>query len=211
MGKEYIPKETLKEAIGVKSTPMGVTAAYQGANPNYDKTHTYKEFTVNCQRCVVANELRRRGYNVEALPAIDDSKLPSKERLGLIRYSANGTLRQGNWTQAFRHARPKSMRGSNVNAVIDNITNEMNKYGNNSRGVISVSWKRSRSGHVFNVENQNGKIIFVDAQSGKKVSAMDYLSKAKLKDVTLTRTDNLRISDKAKKFVHKKRNIDKIN
>ena len=209
MGEEYIPKETLKEAIGVKSAPMGITAAYEGANPNYDETHTYKEFIINCQRCVVANELRRRGYNVEALPAVDDSKLPKKDRLGLVRYTANGTLRQGNWTQAFRHAKAKSMRGTNVNAVIDNISNEMNKYGNNARGVISVAWKNG-GGHVFNVENQNGKILFLDAQTGQKVSATDYLSGASLRNVTLTRTDNLRISDKAKKFVHTKRNVDKI-
>ena len=27
-----------------------------------------REFSVNCQSCVVANELRRRGYDVTALP-----------------------------------------------------------------------------------------------------------------------------------------------
>ena len=58
--------ETLREALGNKGRPMSIEKAVLGANPYYDGS--YKEFSENCQRAVVAYEARRRGYDVTAQP-----------------------------------------------------------------------------------------------------------------------------------------------
>ena len=57
----------IEQKIGVKK---GKEMTFEEANElrgniNYGKA---SEYSVNCQSCVVANELRRRGYNVTALP-----------------------------------------------------------------------------------------------------------------------------------------------
>lgn len=39
-------------------------------------------------------------------------------------------------------------------------------WGAGSRGFITVTWKRGRSGHVFNVENRDGQVVYLDGQNG---------------------------------------------
>ena len=93
----YKPEEILK-ALGDKVTIVGLTpgkpmsfeeADHLRANPKYKYIYeawvkftkgeiteetfkriqnNYAGYSVNCQTCVVANEARRRGYNVRALP-----------------------------------------------------------------------------------------------------------------------------------------------
>ena len=48
-------------------------------NPNY-KVGIRDEYSINCQSCVVAYELRRRGYDVETLGRIfgDENNIPNK-------------------------------------------------------------------------------------------------------------------------------------
>lgn len=62
--------------LGGQSTPMNITDALKGANPNYASGTQYG---VNCQRCVQTDELKRRGYDVEALPK------PKKNHFGILR------------------------------------------------------------------------------------------------------------------------------
>lgn len=67
--KDLIQKKTQWKSqlpvLGGQGTPLSITDALKGANPRFAKGTQY---AVNCQRCVQAYELRRRGYNVEALP-----------------------------------------------------------------------------------------------------------------------------------------------
>lgn len=185
--------DTLKEALGDKGRPYGMIAAYKDANPLYDKTMTYKAYTANCQRCVVAYELRRRGYDVTALPTYDGDTLPT----ALLR----GNVKWGRWQGAFRNAKPESVSGKASEDVVNNIKSKMKGYGNGSRAVVSVTYKNRSSGHVFNVEQRKGKTIFVDAQSGERLWAKNFMDIVDRSTVTLTRTDNLKISDRAKNFV----------
>lgn len=182
-----------RDAIGTKGRPMSIQKAYAGANPFFSANYT--DFSQNCQRCVVAYELRRRGYDVTAQPTFENDTLPN------IRYTGkNSELRQGAWTSAFRHARPVSVGASNEAKVYDNIRAQMKSYGEGSRAVISVAWKQG-GGHVFNVENKNGRIVYVDGQTGERYSGKDVLRYAKPSNVTLTRVDNLRVSGKIDQFV----------
>ncbi len=73
---------------------------------------------------------------------------------------------------------------------------EMKGYGNGSRGIVKIP------GHVFNVENVNGKVRYLDAQTNTVYNSNKVFSRIKdTKSITLIRTDNLRLSDRAKKSV----------
>lgn len=185
---------TLKEALGSKGKPLSVKDAYAGANPHFDNTGTYAEYNMNCQRCVVAYELRRRGYDVEALPTYDGDRLP----YGVTSSTAH-------WMGAFKGAKSESVGATRNSQVEKNIAAKMNSYGSGSRAVVRVQWQGGNSGHVFNVENVGGRMRYVDAQTGKPVNIKEYLGSSKPSKTQLVRTDNLRVSDRAKKSVTKAR------
>lgn len=194
---------TLKEALGKKGNPIPIKEAYKDANPLFEATKRegYAEYTKNCQRCIVAYELRRRGYDVVALPTYSNDNLPNvksyRDKQGNIQY-------RDVWTQAFQHAKVENVGSSRNSAVVTNITNLMKSYGNGARAVVGVNWQGG-GGHVFSIENRGGKIIAIDAQIGKQASLAQALSGSIPKDTQVTRLDNLRVSDKARFSVTSKR------
>lgn len=86
--------DTLREALGTKGRAMSITKAAEGANPYYNGN--YREFSENCQRCVVAYEARRRGYNVVAQPTYQGDQLPYG-----VSVPGKGTV-NGRWQGAFQ-------------------------------------------------------------------------------------------------------------
>lgn len=193
----------LRDTLGQKGAPKSIANSTLDTNPLYNRD--YNEFTMNCQRCVVAYELNRRGYDVEARPTFQGDKLPS------VAYydRKNGTL-EGRWKGAFRDAKSVNVgvNGNNTKAekaVISNIENQVRNWGDGARGVIQIFY-RSGGGHVFNVENQGGRVVYVEAQAGKlKNFATETIHNVDTGSVSMIRTDNLRISDRAKNFVRPKR------
>ena len=178
-----INPEDLKAAIGQKGRPIGIVNAMEGANPFYDgSTGAQGDFSENCQRAVVAYELRRRGYDVLALPTYENDTLP----IG------------GKWKGAFRGAKDISVGASTSQKTQQNLEAQMKSFGNGSRGIVRIP------GHVFNVENVNGKVRYIDAQTNTVYNSNNVFSridKAGLQTIKLVRTDNLRLSDRAKKSV----------
>ncbi len=178
----------LKEALGERGAPLSIGVATTGANPNY--LPDYKEYSMNCQRCVVAYEMRRRGYDVTALYTFKGDR-QSKTYFG----------QNGIFYGAFRHTKVERVGGPQVKSTIKNIENKMSGFGDGSRAIIEVQWKNKKAGHVFSVENHHGKTVYVDAQTGEHVSIGNYLSRAKLSSVKITRTDNLRPSYRMREMV----------
>lgn len=195
--------DTLKEALGAKGAPIPLSEAYLGANPLFDKTGSYAEYTHNCQRCVVTYELRRRGYDVVTNPTYNGDKWP---RVSAWQQKGFGTgfNTRDNWTGFFRHAKVDNVGASMNKTVEKNINDKMKQYGNGARAVVGVNWQRG-GGHVFNVENVNGNIVAVDAQTGRRSSLSKALSGSVPSSTQLTRTDNLRISERAKEAVTTRR------
>lgn len=191
--------ETLKDALGSQGKGKSVADALAKTNPNYSRA--YSEFSENCQRCVVAYELRRRGYDVEAQPTYKGDAWPQV-------HVVNGQ-RLGRWRGAFRHAVTDKVgvRGNNAKAeakVLSNIASKMREYGNGARAVVNIGYRGVGTGHVFSVENVGGRIQYVDAQSGQRYNAQSMKNLMHIVDtstVGLTRTDNLRVSTRTKEFV----------
>lgn len=162
---------------------MSAESAIERTNPNFAQDRDYQ---MNCQRCVWAYELQRRGYNVEALPTFKGDELPS----------------QGNWQKLnkdYQNPNNKAYVGqrygqtNSIKTEITNINEAMNNWGDGSRAICRVVWKGGRSGHVFNVENIGGKVRAFDAQTGKEVKLKDYLGKSMRGMTSLVRSDNANI------------------
>lgn len=186
--------DTLKEAIGDKGRPMSMQKAVEGVNPYYSTD--YREFSENCQRSVVAYELRRRGYDVEAQPTFNgDVK-------GEVLVAPDGS-KSGRWQGAFQGAKSKNISGNTGAELQTNVSRQMQQYGDGSRAIVGVQWKNG-GGHVFNVERHGGVTYYIDPQVNRRYSARNVFDNVKPNSVRLVRVDNKKISSRAKDMVEPK-------
>lgn len=192
-GAGFQNQESLKSALGKKGAPNSMGDSIVETNPYHSAD--YKEFSENCQRCVVAYEARRRGYDVTAQPTFQGDKLNQ-----VAYYDRKSDIFRGRWMGAFRDAKPVNVSAKSENGVMSNIENQMASYGNGSRGVVQIFYKGG-GGHVFNVEQANGKTYYVEAQSGRIKDFARVLRSVDTGNVALVRTDNLRFSERMKDFV----------
>ena len=155
-----------------------------------------REFSVNCQSCVVANELRRRGYDVTALPNL--------KKEGNIPYELSGKT---NWAwidpETMQTPEKKQAGGQYVSGldIKSNTLTQLNKELNEltkeaGRYHIDFMWKDGKGGHIITVDRlENGSIRIYDPQIGRlgdwKVISKDISLKY---GVNVLRVDNLLVN-----------------
>lgn len=153
--------DIVRSSVGVgKGHRMSIGEAVKDANPNY-KTGG-GQYRVNCQRCVQTYELRRRGYNVEAMPK------PLR----------NNTVSWG--SEIFGDYGKSKLSASGaytLNITEQAVKDELAKAPNGARYSIYIQWK-SGSAHVFVAEKARGVIRYVDPQSGN-MDVSDYFKDGK--------------------------------
>lgn len=147
----------------------------------------------NCQTCTVAYELRRRGFNVEAMSNKDNEF-----------YKEWCVQNKFDWRDRFINTdgtRPqyaKSGYGLNDTvsdklAFIENSTRDIGRYE------IYCQWKGKDTGaHVFIVERQeSGNLLWFDPQSGRHGGTFkDSLKKMRKYNIGILRIDDKLISPK---------------
>ena len=164
-------KYGFKEIEGEHTAEADISAT----NPNY---RSGSEWQINCQRCVPTYEMRRRGYDVEALP-----------------YKTANDKAFTQWTKIFKNAKWDSSVASNRGAKTQqNIVDKMVEYGDGARAEIYCVWKGASSAHVFAVENVGGKVRFVDPQTGS-VNCESYFTQMMPSKTMMCRIDQLEPSD----------------
>lgn len=175
-------------------------------NPNYAISEAYQ---VNCQTCVVAHELRRRGFNIEALANTKGSwseklshmtneiwrdangQIPQKTTIGAEYNYFNGTTPSG---RKFKRGWDKTV--ANRRQLIKELENSIIEDG---RYHIDWYWntqsKRYIKGHIITLEKSNGVIRYYDPQNGKVIDNFyDYINDIKLnRGINVLRVDSLRI------------------
>lgn len=155
-----------------------------------------REFSVNCQSCVVANELRRRGYDVTALPNL--------KKEGNIPYELSGKT---NWAwidpETMQTPEKKQAGGQYVSGLdiksktLTQLNKELNELAKEAgRYHIDFMWKDGKGGHIITVDRlENGSIRIYDPQIGRlgdwKVISKDISLKY---GVNVLRVDNLLVN-----------------
>lgn len=198
MAEDKEMSKSLREAVGALGTPATIEQAMRRANE--DLKSGSDAFSFNCYNVAVAYELQRRGYDVKA------KGHNSKLNLGEMIYpkGEDAGFMVSKWTGAFRKAQFEHVGNINPSITAKNLTNKIKSYGNGARGAIQFDYVSAEFGHVLNFENRSGKPIFVDAQRGKQYTVSQVLKDVKTITVNIVRTDNLRLSDRAKKSVRKR-------
>lgn len=179
----YGTAELTPDAVGdaPKGEPMSYKEADEGkGNPDYDAGVTLKAFGeefnpfgVNCQSCVVANELRRRGYRVVAKPNCRNDDTNGYD----LSYHTNLI-----WRNPITGAAP------------DMIPVDMYNYKN--LGSTCAEGERYHlvitshgSGHIVEFERINGKIQVLDPQTGFCGSVEEFFAQKNQKDKNDTMLD----------------------
>ena len=187
----------IEQKIGIK---RGKEMTFEEANElqgniNFSKSH---EYGVNCQSCVVANELRRRGYDVTALPNHQKAgnipyELSSKTNWAWIDPETMATPVKKRAGGVYDVTRTGALKSKNISALTKEIIELVKEPG---RYHIDFSWKSGNSGHIITLEKLvNGKIVLYDPQNGKIVNWADISKRIKLQyGVNVLRVDNLLVN-----------------
>ena len=173
--EEMLPN--LKRKTGVM-TPKDDMAA---CNPKYSKGGVYKN---NCISCALTYDMRRRGYDVEAMPIDTTSATNGSLPVQLGFY-------KGEKLEVFEV--PKDLY-----AATKQFSNQILKYGDGSRGMLRIRWKNG-DGHAVVWEVDGNSVIVRDPQNSTIVDLSDYMRRAKT--FYYFRTDNLEPNEKVTLFV----------
>ena len=157
---------------------INTNPAYKSGGPAYRQ---------NCQRCVAAYEMRRRGYDVIAKPAVVD-------RNGIL--SAKDPLYQS-WNTVFKgtHLTPCFGTDGGESATV----RQMQQWKDGAVAMVAVQWKTGGA-HVFIAQNVNGSIRFVDPQAGN-LDCSEHFTKARNGATMIARIDNLEPTELIEKCI----------
>lgn len=153
--------------------------ALKAVNPNFAKG---LEWQKNCQRCVYAYEMQRRGYDVEALPRILNGNDDAARQWAKV-------MEGQTWDKFTSHN------------TISQMLQKMSEYGDGARAVVYVAWKGHKSAHVFIAEQEGIGTVFLDPQTGHYVDINHYMQYAIKGQTKLSRIDHLKPTDLITKYV----------
>ena len=179
LGRGYQPQgEMLPSSVNgaKKGKPMDHESANERrANPFYDPLSKDESYSRNCQTCVVAYEMRRRGYDVMAGPKIDHRSNASRTVSYLF------TLP---WIDPKTGQYPIEQ----VNVKVKNVKSAIKWFEETvkpgERYILKVVWKSKKFGHVMILNRDDeGKLFIYDPQTGwkyeKPEEIQDVLKKIK--------------------------------
>ncbi|OCG22604.1 toxin glutamine deamidase domain-containing protein [Gilliamella sp. App4-10] len=150
IGGKWVKVEGIAKAgKGETNTAVNdVAGTIRGVNPGYP----IEGRTHNCVNCAIATDATLGGNPASALPINSKNGVPIS-----VLEKQFGTKFQ-------------NVSGHN------NIIEQMSNAGPGARGVVFGSYGPGQPGHVFNVVNQNGKIRFLDGQTGKAADISKFKS-----------------------------------
>lgn len=173
--EEILPN--LKRKTGIMTQKDDMAAC----NRQYSKGGVYKN---NCISCALAYDMRRRGYDVEAMPIDTTSATNGSLPVQLGFY-------KGEKLEAFEVP-------NDDEAAMKRFSDRILKYGDGSRGLLRIRWKNG-DGHAAIWEVSGDTVVIRDPQNNTIVDLSDYLRRAKT--FYYFRTDNLELTDKVTEFV----------
>lgn len=180
---------------------MNFTEADNGkANPNFTLPDAKDlGFHHNCQTCTMAYELRRRGFDIEAVanPTVKGFK-------NYRDFQQFCTVNRVDWRERFLTSAGEQANYIWSRSVIKDTIKEKLSFieaqtVQQGRYEIYCAWKGKDNGaHVFIIERQkNGELLWFDPQSARRGGSFnDYLSKMKKNLIGVLRIDDKIINPK---------------
>lgn len=180
---------------------MNFTEADSGkANPNFTLPDAKDlGFHHNCQTCTMAYELRRRGFDIEAVanPTVKGFK-------NYRDFQQFCTVNRVDWRERFLTSAGEQANYIWSRSVIKDTIKEKLSFieaqtVQQGRYEIYCAWKGKDNGaHVFIIERQkNGELLWFDPQSARRGGSFnDYLSKMKKNLIGVLRIDDKIINPK---------------
>ena len=162
------------------------TQVFVRKNPSYKK-----KFTINCQSCVVAHEMRRRGFDVEAIGktknSIPDILSRHTELAWLDKDGNTPTSTKVGWAYTPGDA---DATAASMIANLETATKAVGRYH------IKWTWNTMRSGHIITCERlKDGKLRIYDPQCGEIITDFATYGKRFLHgSLKILRVDTLRIN-----------------
>ena len=176
----------------VKGTPMDFKAADSGnVNPYYGKGIGY---SFNCQTCVATYFARRQGYDVRALPNLNNKYIfQLSHDVSLVYVDKNGK-------HPTKTAKPK---GERVGLFLEK------NIGKNEIYTVDFEWTGKRTGHIITAERgEDGAVRLYDPQTNKIIKNSEFSKYFKsTKNIELMKLTGFeideRFADKIMKGVNK--------
>ena len=156
--KDWLEGKDFRETAPLQGTNslllQAIDEEIAKVNPDYATDEGCRR---NCQRCVLAYELRRRGDNVEAMPN------PFADRSGTSKRPAM------NGSEAFKNAKVYGINHLGGNALTEKqLERSLNILPNGARAAIFWVNPDRKSGHVIVCEKVDGNLVYIDPQSGRR-------------------------------------------
>lgn len=143
----------------------------------------------NCSNCILAYDMRRRGYDVSA--AKTNTPSSTSELVDKFYKGKKDKLEFRMSGEEIAKLYASDQKKKAETAYNKMIKEAENHFPVGSRGYISVAYANSNVGHVFNWERDETGMNFYDAQSGKNQKTVMYTFSNALPAYDLTRLDNL--------------------
>lgn len=170
----------------IKKKDKGSEFDLKHSNPAYSKSkyaYNAEDSRRNCACCSIAYDMRRRGFEVVA----------NKTERGLTSNQIQSMYKNAK-VYKITGDKPYVMKnGRFINEdLTKQVTKQMAKEPDGSRGVLMMTWSNGISGHATAYEKNNGQVYIFDAQNGKKYPVSEYSDRSR--DFEYFRTDNLDIN-----------------
>jgi hypothetical protein len=165
------------------------------ANPNYVAGER-NGYDINCQSCVVAYEMRRRGFDVEALRRIENDPYNGPQRLAIDTCSAWIDPKTGkqpsktNCRGTYFDKKDGMLKVFSIDDVIEKLNAETKEIG---RYHLDWTWNFQQNGHTIVAERfKNGGLRLFDPQTGEITSWDNFKNRIYIRNgVNVLKVDEL--------------------
>lgn len=165
-----------------KGKPMSFKEADNGHVNPYFKT-AFIGYKTNCATCCAVYFARRLGYNVRALPNLNNRNIAA------LSYQSNLAYLTPDGKHPVRIYKPSGERTINW---VNRTLKEGEIYA------ISGRWKGDTRGHIITVEKANGQLHFYDPQSNTSYNSSQFMREmgSQWKEIRMINLTNCRIDER---------------
>lgn len=158
-----------------------------GVNPKYGSPGT----KMNCRRCTLTYEMRRRGNDVKAT----QSHYATGQDMGGLKKATGGGHYESSWGQK-QIASPSFLAKATASQRSEAIFSSLSQHPEGARGELAMAWTFG-GGHSMAWEIVKGKPVVFDTQTSKAYRSADAFNAFTpvVRDAAHTRLDNAKLED----------------